>query len=272
MTLSRCFKALGAVVGLVAIFAALSPMAQAAKPDPGYEQFAGCPNPFTEDSTITTCLRQEIIGGRFKMGNKNVKIEHTITLTGGIRGTSTGEIKWNSEGGLTKVKQTVPGGVTGLTGLTWLLEFFGVNALSLYAVTETAGTPILASATSVILPIKVHLETPSGVLGSNCRVGSDSAPMVLHLTTGTSGKLTGKESVFSFEPVREIGTFTGGKYVDGTFTAPGANGCVLTLFGFIPISINGLVDSQSGLPAESGVNETEQEFKQELTNSEFAYE
>jgi hypothetical protein len=271
MTLSRCFKVLGAVVGLVAVFAAISPAAQARVPDPGYEQFAGCPDPFTEDSLVTTCVRQEVLGGRFKLGSKEVKIEHPLTLTGGIRN-STNEIVWNSEGGLTKVKQTVPGGVVGITGLTWLLEFFSVNALSLYATTETAGTPFLISATEVTLPIKVHLETPSGVLGPNCRVGSDSNPITLHLTTGTSGVLTGHEAVFSFNPTLEISKFSNGEFVDGTFTAPGANGCVLTLFGFLPISINGLVNSQSGLPAGSGTNETEQEFTEELVNSEFAYE
>jgi hypothetical protein len=40
---------------------------------------------------------------------------------------------------------------------------------------------------------------------------------------------------------------------------------VLTVFGFIPISINSLVDSQSGLPAAAGTNETIQNV-----NSEFA--
>ncbi len=49
-----------------------------------------------------------------------------------------------------------------------------------------------------------------------------------------------------------------GTYVDNSFAAPGANGCVLTLFGFIPISINGLVNAQSGLPSPAGTNETVQ--------------
>lgn len=269
MTLSRCFRVLGAVVGLIAVFSVMSPLAQAKKPNPGYEQFAGCPNPFTENSEISTCIRQEITSGRFKLGSKEVPIEKTITLTGGIEANTTGQIKWNSEGGLTKVRQKVPGGVIGLTGLTWLLEFLGSEALTLYAVTETAGTPVLTSGTTVTLPIKVHLE--NATLGSNCYVGSTSSPITLHLTEGKSGKLTGNESVFSFDEAREISTFTGGKYVDGTFTAPGASGCVLTLFGFIPISINGLVNAESGLPAGSGTNETEQNFKQELVDAELAY-
>jgi len=59
--------------------------------------------------------------------------------------------------------------------------------------------------------------------------------------------------------------------VDNSFSAPGASGCVLTLFGFIPISINGLVNSQSGLPAAAGTNETKQEFDAELVSKKLVY-
>lgn len=47
---------------------------------------------------------------------------------------------------------------------------------------------------------------------------------------------------------------TGGTYVDNSFAAPGVDGCVLTLFGFPPISINGLINAQSGLPSAAGSN------------------
>jgi hypothetical protein len=259
------------VVGLLAAFAALSPVANAAKPDPGYEQFAGCPNPFKENAKSRTCVRSEIFSGRFKLGNKEVPIEKPITLTGGVENIfSPSPVLFNSEGGLTKVKQKVPGGVIGLTGLTWLLEFLGSEALTLYATAELAGTPVIAGTSFAQLPLKVHLE--NGVLGSKCYVGSTSEPIVLNLTTGTSGKLTGKAPGLFFEPEREIQEAKNGTYVDNTFAAPGANGCVLTLFGFIPISINGLVNSQSGLPAASGTNEAVQNFNAEVVSSEFAYE
>ena len=55
-----------------------------------------------------------------------------------------------------------------------------------------------------------------------------------------------------------------------TFSAPGASGCTLTLFGFIPISINGLVNTQSGLPAATG-NETNQTIDTELTDVRNVY-
>ncbi len=272
----RYVKLLGAVAGLIVAFAMLSPAAQAEKPNPGYEQFAGCPNPFTENSKINTCIRTDITGGHFKMGNKEVPIEKTITLTGGVETLAGGAVFFNSEGGLTKVKQKVPGGVIGLTGLTFLLELLGSEALTLYATTELAGTVVIGGFSFAQLPIKVHLE--NAILGSKCYVGSSSSPITLNLTTGTTSPpapnkpITGTVPSTTFNPELEILKASGGVYVDNSFAAPGANGCVLTLFGFIPISINGLVNSASGLPAAAGTNETVQNFGAELVNAEFPYE
>jgi hypothetical protein len=279
MNSSRFARLLVAVAGLVLAFAMLSPVAQAKKPNPGYEQFAGCPSPFTENPAVKTCVRSVIKSGHFKLGNKDVPIEKPITLTGGVSEIfALSPVLFNSEGGLTKAKQKVPGGVIGLTGLTWLAEFLGIEALTLYATTELAGTPLIASTVFAQLPIKVHLENSTGVLGSKCYVGSTASPIVLNLTTGTTSPpppnkpITGKAPGLFFEPVREIQEAKNGEYVDNSFAAPGANGCVLTLFGFIPISINGLVNAQSGLPAAAGTNETRQVFDAEVVNAEFPYE
>lgn len=265
MKSKRHAKLLATVAGALVAFAMVSPAAQAETPNPGYTQFAGCPSPFTENAAIVTCFRSDITGGSFKMGNKTVPIEKPFALTGGVKA-GFGPLFFNSEGGLTKVKQKVPGGVIGLTGLTWLLEFLGSEALTLYATTELAGTPLILGLTAAQLPIKVHLE--NAVLGSKCYVGSTTTPIVLNLSTTAAG---GKNPVTSFDPVLEIFHADGGTFVDKTFSAPGASGCVLTLFGFIPISINGLVNTASGLPAATG-NETTQNFNAQLTNSEFVYE
>jgi hypothetical protein len=124
----------------------------------------------------------------------------------------------------------------------------------------------------------VHLENSTGVLGNSCYVGSTSNPIVLNLTTGTTSPpppntpITGKNPTITFDPVLEITKASNGIYVDNSFAAPGASGCVLTLFGFIPISINGLVNAQSGLPAAAGTNETVQNFNAQLVNAAFPYE
>ena len=275
MKSKRYFKLLVAVAGLITAFAMLSPAAQAEKPNPGYEQFAGCPSPFTENKEIATCIRSEITSGHFKMGTKTVPIEKPIVLTGGVKN-GFGPLFFNSEGGLSKSPQKVPGGVIGLTGLTWLLEFLGSEALTLYATTELAGTPIIGGLDFTILPVKVHLTNTA--LGNNCYVGSTASPINLKLITGTTSPpppnkpISGKPPTISFDPVLEIQKLSNGTFVDNSFSAPGASGCVLTLFGFIPISINGLVNTASGLPAAAGTNETVQNFKGELVNAEFPYE
>lgn len=256
-------KLLGAVMTAALCVALFAPAAQATTPAPGFTQYAGCPNPKTENPAVEICVLSTVKSGNFKMGSKNVPIEKAMTLSGGTN-VEFENFVYNSKGGLSKVKQKVPGGVIGLTGLTWLAEFLGIEALTLYATTELAGTPVLNSATDINLPIKVHLENSTGVLGPNCYVGSSSSPIALHLITGTTNPplpnkpITGKQPTLSYDPATEILFLNGGEYVDNSFSAPGASGCVLTLFGFIPISINGLVNSQSGLPSAAGNNETRQ--------------
>lgn len=277
MKAKRYAKLVTVVAAALAALAMISPAAQAEKPNPGYEQFAGCPSPFTENPKVVTCIRADITGGNFKMGNKNVPIEKPIKISGGLEGSLKG-FTANAEGGMSKVKQKVPGGVIGLTGLTWLAEFLGIDALTLYATTEPAGLPVFKDLNTVSLPIRVHLENSTGVLGSNCYVGSFTSPINLNLTTGTTSPpgpnkpITGKAGEVSFDPVLEIFRSKNAVFVDNSFSAPGASGCVLTLFGFIPVSINGIVNLQSGLPAAAGTNETKQTTSTELVNAEFPYE
>jgi len=269
-TLARLLTLSGLAILVIALFA---PIAQAKEePQPGFTQFRGCPRP--EEKVMVFCVRSDVTGGHLKMGKKDVPIEKPLKLTGGTNG-EFGEFTANAEGGLSKVQQKVPGGVLGLTGLTWLLEFFGSDALTLYATTELAGIPSNFTFSSVTLPIKVHLETPSGVLGKNCYIGSVASPIVLNNTTGTTSPpppnkpISGKEGEFSEE--NEIVYFKNGIYVDNAFSVPGASGCELKLFGFIPISLNGFVNSQAGLPSAAGNNEAEQKINIEIALQETVY-
>ena len=260
---------LGAAIMAMALFV---PAAMAKTPAPGYEAFAGCQSP-EENAAVSGCFRSVISGGYFQMGSKNVPIEKPMTLVGGYNEEGA-FLGFNSKGGLSKVQQKVPGGVIGLTGLTWLAEFLGINALTLYATTELAGNP-QPLAEPAYLPIKVHLE--NAALGSSCYVGSSTNPINLFLTTGTTKPpapntpITGKEPTSEFDFKTEIFHLNNGIFVDNSFAAPGASGCVLTLFGFIPISINGLVNSQSGLPSAAGHNATEQKFNAELVARNVVY-
>lgn len=274
MVQSNTMTKLLAVIGAALIaLVVLVPAAQAREPAPGYSQFAGCPSP-EENSSLFFCIRSEVTGGHLDVGNKEVPITNPLTISGGLNIALEG-FAFNSKGGLSKVAQKVPGGVIGLTGLTWLLEFFGSEALTLYATTELAGSPTGFTFQTVTLPIKVHLTNPGGLLGSKCYLGSNSEPVVLNLTTGTTEPpppnepITGVEGEFS--EANEIVHFDNGTYVDNSFAAPGVNGCQLVLFGFIPISINGLIDEVSELPAAAGTNETVEEFDLELVRRKVVY-
>lgn len=269
-TLARLFTLAGLALLAVGLFA---PAAQAKEePQPGFTQFRGCPRP--EEKVMTFCVRSDVKGGHLQMGKKDVPIENPLVLTGGLNNEFSG-FTANSEGGLSKTKQKVPGGVIGLTGLTWLLEFFGSDALTLYATTELAGPPSNFTFATVTLPIRVHLETPSNVLGKNCYIGTIGTPIVLNNTTGTTSPpppnkpITGKEGEFSEE--NEIAYFKNGIYVDNSFAVPGASGCTLTLFGFIPISLNGFVNSQGGLPSAAGNNSAEQQINIEIAQQASVY-
>ncbi len=256
-------KLLGAVGAALLVVAMVAPAAQAEKPKPPFERFAGCPKK-SEAPSVEFCIRSEIKSGHFNVGNREVPIENPVPLTGGVN-SELENFVFNSEGGLKPVKQKVPGGVIGLTGLTWLLEFFGSEALTLYGVTEGVSQPKL-SLESIALGVRVHLI--NSLLGNNCYVGSPSNPININVITGTTNPpppnkpISGSGPEISFDAEEII--HVKGTYVDNSFSAPGASGCVLTLFGFIPISINGLVNATTGLPAAAGTNETIQNIEAEF--------
>jgi hypothetical protein len=268
-TYSRLLAAIGAALTALVLVA---PAANAATPAPGYEQFAGCPSP-EEHPAVPVCVRTVIDGGHFQMGSKDVPIVNPVTLSGGLSATGTVA---NSKGGMTPVKQPVPGGIIGLTGLDWLVDFLDIEELKLYAVTELAGQPgIPLEEDPLKLPIRVHLINP--VLGNSCYVGSFASPIQLKLTLGPTSppppneSIKGKVPSFEFDESSRILSVFDGTFVDNSFAAPGANGCKLVLFGFLPISINGLVNSQSGLPSAAGTNETVQHFDGEFVERSVVY-
>jgi hypothetical protein len=259
---------IGVAIMSMALFASV---ASAEEPAPGFERFAGCPSPEESPESIF-CLRSEVTGGHLQMGSKDVPVKNPLTIVGGLNG-ELENFTYNSKGGLSKTKQEVPGGIIGLTGLDWLINFLNLEALKLYAVTEFAGTPSNFTVATVTLPIKVNLINP--ILGKNCYIGSNSNPIVLNLTTGTTEPPPPNEPITGKFPevveTEEIIFLNNGIYVDNAFSAPGATGCVLNLFGFIPISLNGFINETSELPSPAGTNEVVQDFGIEITAQEFVY-
>jgi len=244
MKLSYLRQAPIVLVALALLAVAGPPSASATStPAPGYEQFTGCPHP-GEKPEIVTCFRETFTGGEMQLGNIEFPIANPVKLIGGQ--TAAGTFHFNAFGGLLPAKQPVPGGVVGFTGFTWLEEYFGPEALLLYAQIELAGSPGDQLTEPATLPVKIRFV--NAALGTKCYVGSNANPIVLNLIAGMSGE-----------------------YVDSSFAVPGANGCFLTLFGFPPLAINGVIDTRMGLPSPGGSNQAVLNFNTETAAAATVY-
>ena len=225
----RRLRRLLGVLATLAALTVLTPTTAGATTTPavGYEQFTGCPHP--GQMTIEICYRTVYTGGLLQMGNVEIPIENPITLSAGI--TPGGTVGFNSFGGIAPVMQTVPGGIVGLTGITWLPTVLGSTEQEVHARIELAGTlgnPLESGS----LPIRVHLMGEA--LGNTCYIGSFANPISLQLTTGTTSPpppnspITGTEPEISETP-NSVVDLIGGTYVDNSFAAPGVEGCTLVL-------------------------------------------
>jgi hypothetical protein len=255
-----------AVLGAL-VFASLA-LGASHNPKGEYAQFNECP---LNRATITDCILSVSSGGGFTIGKKNVPLVNPVTLQGGFEGAGS-EVKfYGAENGdtLSKTPQPVPGGLTGIIAPTWWPKFIqdwfnnlinegftGVNATVELTGPSKGLTNIKLNTENLIfeegvalgLPVKIKLD--NAILGSNCYLGSESKPVQLNFTTGTSGKLKGSAGTISFNPSFTITTISGGKLVDGTYAAPAAAGCG-GIFSFL---VDPLVNSILGTPSPSGSN------------------
>jgi hypothetical protein len=250
-----------------------------ATPKGDFAVFADCPT-----SAAVACLFAKTESGKIVIAKENVPIEKAITLQGGLNETPSGEFQMlaaKDGNTLSKSPQKVPGGLSGLVKCNEIsnfierasCEFFFENgATGVTATTELAGSPssvtislanfLAGEGTSLSLPIKVKLENP--LLGSNCYVGSNSNPIVVNLTTGTSGSVKGSSGEQVEKGEGQIIDLENTSLVNNTFSAPAASGCG-GLFSFL---IDPIVDSRLGLPSATGKNTAVLNGKIEITSSE----
>ncbi|HEX4437163.1 MAG TPA: hypothetical protein VH061_10240 [Solirubrobacteraceae bacterium] len=264
-----------AAIGLAALlFALVGTSAAMAAPKGPFAVFSDCPV-----TAASACIYAKTGSGKIVIGKENVPIEKAIILQGGL-GEGEKFVATKDGNTLSKSPQKVPGGLSGLVKCTEISNFIERAACQLVfengttgvtATTELAGPAssigvsleslFSATGTALSLPVKVKLENP--LLGSSCYIGSNSSPIIINLTTGTSGVLTG--SIGEFEVIEgEILAFQKNSLVNGTFSAPAANGCG-GIFSFL---IDPIVDSRLGLPSASGKNEAVLNGKIEETAAE----
>lgn len=238
-----------------------------------FAPFADCP---LSNPAVELCIVATTSSGEFSVGKKTVPINKTITLQGGsIENPETGALTFlAAEDGntLSKTALNVPGGLLGIeapkTWPVWLQEAFNkfINE-GFTGVTETTELAKPASAiklnttnlfeekgVALQLPVKVKLGNI--FLGSECYVGSESNPIILNLTTGTTEPplpnkpIKGNKGELKILEEGALVILNGGSLVDNAFSAPEATGCG----GFASSFIDPLVDGILGVPAASGHN------------------
>ncbi len=283
---SNLLRLAGLTVSTAAATAALLvPSAAMATPKGDYAVFADCPV-----KVVTTCIYAKTETGKFVVGKETVPIEKAITLQGGLNGNEAGEVTFvaATDGNtLSKTPQKVPGGLAGLVKCNEISNFLeriacevvfengatGVNATTELAAPASSiginlGNYLAKSGTALSLPVKVHLENP--FLGSACYIGSNSAPVVINLTTGTTAPpppnkpITGSIGKEETKGEEEILVFSKNSLVNNSFAAPGATGCG-GLFEFL---IDPIVNSKVGLPSAAGHNTAVLNGTEEITSSE----
>lgn len=257
-------------VGLTGVLAlmvfASTASASSHHPKGEFANFGECPlnNPLVEE-----CLFSVSSGGSFTVGKKTVPLVNPVTLQGGAYFNAAEEQKFlGAENGdtLSKTPQPVPGGLLGITAPTWWPKFIqewfnnlinegftGVTATVELAAPATSiklSTQNLINAEGTALGLPTKIKLSNAILGSNCYIGSNSSPVQIDFTTGTSGSLTGAVGTVSFNKEFSLVTIEGGRLVNGTFAAPKTNGCG-GIFSFL---VGPLVDEILGVPSASGKN------------------
>jgi hypothetical protein len=272
------------VCGVVGVSSAL-----AKEPAGDFVSFKQCPR-FTPG--VNLCFYSQVTGGSTTIGKQTVPInadgQHAIVVQGGVEQqeeppfaeTFVGAVNGET---LSKTPQSVPGGLGGLVncaevpgsgflrslGTVICREVFASKLTGLSVTTELAGPAgniainkrnLLAQEGAVLsLPVKIHLESP--LLGRSCYIGSDQAPVVLNLTSGTTspappnspisghvGEIKAKDE-FNFAEIQ------GNVLVDNDFAAPQATGCG----GILSFLIDPIIDHKLGLPSPAGNNTTIQD-------------
>jgi len=280
----------GITVAAIAVCAGVLGLVPTASATPTgeYTPFTGCP---VTNPTILFCTTSVSSSGLFTIGTKTVPLKNPVTLKGGL-GTNPENpaeavfLAPTDGNTLSKTAQPVPGGLLGITAPTWwpqfLQDLFNEEVINqgLSGVTATVELAKPASSikidlghlanqegTALGLPVKIKLS--NAFLGSNCYVGSSSSPINLNFTTGTTSPpppntaITGSPGTLSANPSGTIITLSGGRLVDNSFSASGANGCG-GLFSFF---VDPFVNSILGTPSAAGKNTAILEGKIQLAEA-----
>ncbi|HKT00593.1 MAG TPA: hypothetical protein VJT31_13745 [Rugosimonospora sp.] len=267
----------GALAGLAATVAALAAVAtpaSAATPGAPYTGMGTCP---LTNATMRQASNLQVVcfvsvtnSGGMTIGSHTVGFTSPITLQFGAYLPASAPSVSFPDGTSAYVYTVVPptdGKV--LTAAPIEVPIPGIVNLipgvtSVYAQVLTAGpvtsfVPLASGEPYPILSMPIKIKLSGSLLGDSCYLGSDSQPIVLHPTSGTTNPPAPNKPVsgdpgslaLDLDPHGYgalIASYTGATLVDNSFAVPGATGC--GLFGVL----NGIVNSVFGLPSAAGNN------------------
>lgn len=264
MKLSRLLSRRSAVGVAVASSAVallgLSPSPASADPTlpPSLAIYANCP---VNDPSVATCLYMETTNAQLKVGKFDLRSSDPITVEFGIRYDanldSFAVAPTNGHKILTSPPIEVPGGILGIPGA-------GIWPLAAYVTPELTALPtvnvnnlVLQQGTALGLKLKAKVHNPFtdvlSILGPGCYIGSNTNPIGLNLTTGTTSPPPPNSPISgAYSPGTAEGwgiRFDGVRAVDNSFAAPGASGCG-TPFGYLNPTVNLI----AGVPSAAGTN------------------
>jgi hypothetical protein len=279
--MERAHRRYGMVFGRVAGFGVLLAglfvvcvgQAFASGPSGEYAPYADCPY---ENPLVSQCNYIEATGGEVRIGSARVPIAQTLLIQGGSSlNFETGQEQfYAARDGITlsRVSEPVEGGLFGVMPkakfppfllrvyeILFKKRLFEVNAVTELAKPASeldidASNFVAGEGVAFVLPIKIHLENP--LLGSTCYIGSDSTPIYLNMTDGTTSPnppnttMTGFPGTFAFAAEGAILNDTGYKLLDNNFAVPQATGCG----GPLSAIVDPIINTKIGLPSSAGNN------------------
>jgi len=224
-------------------------------------KFANCP---VQNTAVTACYYIETTSATLDAGSFSgiTSTDPMVLQFGGIpnldTGTTTTVAPANGVSALTSPALHLPGGIL---HMPWAdggpLEAYitpqiiGLPQLNLDNLTTTTNAPVLT------LSMKAKVSNPFtnvlSALGNGCYIGSNSSPITLNLTTGTTNPpgpnqpVTGASGTFDFSQIGSgVIKITGQTVVDNAWSLPHASGC--GLLGSLNWAID-LDDGQAGAGA-----------------------
>ncbi len=282
-----CRRALLGVLAPLVLLGVVSSSAFAA-PTGVFAAFAQCP---TGIPGVALCQYVEVTSGEVVVGPLQIPIDRPIVLQGGALPTGSPNFNEyfvlpaaNGES-VSPTELNVPGGLSSVIGCPSFTEdsrgdsrrhhrrhdpcsrFRDREGSEVSATVEGVAGPtnpailnlaalVEEKGSALTFPARIHLENP--LLGESCYVGSESSPIELHLTDGTTSPpppnqpITGKPGHLKGEVEEgyEASTTTESTLVDNSFSVPPAEGCG----GELSNIIDPLIDRTLGLESPAGHN------------------